>query len=295
MLIVERRKASCYPGGAANVARNLTAFVGTVGLGGVTGRDRHGRRLRRLLERDGVDTTGITEYADATTTVKTRVIAGHQHVVRLDRERIVPLTPRQCARLLSHVSTMAPDTDAIIVSDYGKGLLRQDTAEQISEIARRAGTILAVDPCPRNPLRWPWATVMKPNRAQAAMLTCARLDPGDRDGITRIAAALLEKYQAEQVLVTLADQGMVLCRRDAPPYHAAANVLDVFDVSGAGDTAIGLFVTALCGGATPQEATDIGNRAAGVVVGKLGTATLTPGELLAAFGQQTRRVEAEAS
>jgi len=208
--------------------------------------------------------------------------------VRIDREKKLHLEPGHAAVALTQIEALLPQIDAIIVEDYGKGLLAQPFAEAICDLANRAGKILAVDPNPHNPLAWRHVSVIKPNRveafASAGLPQTEPIDPPTEDtALLEAGRALSQKWDADNLLITLGEQGVLLFRHDAPPYHAPTRAQKVFDVSGAGDTVIALYTLALSAGATPAEAAEIANHASGIVVGKLGTATVTPGELLASF------------
>jgi D-glycero-beta-D-manno-heptose-7-phosphate kinase len=265
-------ESSWFPGGAANVARNLREFAGNVAVAGVVGADAAGERLLGLLSETGIDVAHVQRDPAWATIVKTRIIARHQQIVRVDRERS------------RGPFAMGVDgfegADAIVVADYGKGAISQEIADQLCELARQHHTILAVDPNPGNPVRWKRVTVIKPNRAEAFRAA------GIADDDTKIEAVgrqLLERSNAELLLLTLGEEGMMLFERGKPPYHTPTRAREVFDVSGAGDTAIAVLTAALTGGASPSEAAEIANAAAGVVVGKLGTAAVTLEELAASF------------
>ncbi len=286
--VVETVTEESFPGGAANVARNLAEFTRHASVLGVTGDCVHSEKLKQLLTAEGVDVACVQSHACYQTIVKTRVIARQQHVVRIDREKRMALHPAHAAAALGQISALLPTIDAVIVEDYGKGLLDQAFAGAICSLAERAGKILAVDPNPHNPLDWRHVTIIKPNRAEA-FATANRLpsepvDPPTDDGeLLAVGSVLSEKWNADNLLITLGEQGLMLFRRGEAPYHAPTRAREVFDVSGAGDTVIALFTLALTAGASPDEAAEIANHASGVVVGKLGTATVTPDELLASF------------
>jgi D-beta-D-heptose 7-phosphate kinase/D-beta-D-heptose 1-phosphate adenosyltransferase len=269
---------SWFPGGAANVARNVRELAGHVSLLGVTGDDEHGRRLVRILDEAGIDTSGIICDPARSTIVKTRVIAKHQQVVRVDRERLSvdSISPR----VIEGIRAAAP-VDAAIISDYAKGCVTQDVANEL--IGRFP--IVTVDPSPLNPIDLSGATAIKPNRAEA--LRAANVLDGSAGAIEQVGVQLLDKWRTQLILLTLGEEGMMLFERGRPPYHTPTRAREVFDVSGAGDTAIAAFTVALAAGATPEEAAEIANEASGIVVGKLGTAVVTRDELLA------RRREAE--
>jgi D-beta-D-heptose 7-phosphate kinase/D-beta-D-heptose 1-phosphate adenosyltransferase len=286
--VVEVIKEEWFPGGAANVARNLAEFTRETRLMGVTGDCQHSALLKKLLTEEGIDVAAVASHAAYQTIVKTRIIARTQHVVRIDREKRQRLRPEHAAEALARLDTMLPDLDAIIIEDYGKGALTQEFVTSICAAAKRAGKIVAVDPNPHNPLNWRDVTVIKPNRSEAfASAGMPQVDPIDDPmqdvDLLNVGSILSEKWIAENLLITLGEHGVLLFRKDAPPYHAPTRAQKVFDVSGAGDTVIALFTLALTAGATPAEAAEIANHASGVVVGKLGTATVTPAELLASF------------
>jgi D-glycero-beta-D-manno-heptose-7-phosphate kinase len=286
--VVETVKEESFPGGAANVARNLAEFTRHASVLGVTGDCAHSAKLRQLLTDEGVDVAPIQSHECYQTIVKTRIIARQQHVVRIDREKRLALQPEHAAAALTQISKMLPNVDAVIVEDYGKGLLDQEFAGDICDMTNRAGKILAVDPNPHNPLDWRHVTVIKPNRveafASAGRLPSEPVDPptDDRE-LLAVGQILSEKWNADNLLITLGEHGVMLFRRGEAPKHTPTRAREVFDVSGAGDTVIALFTLALTAGATPGEAAEIANHASGVVVGKLGTATVTPAELLASF------------
>jgi len=287
--VVEVVGESYYPGGAANVARNLREFTAHTSLMGLVGTDSQGQRLCSLLRASGIDTTGVQQDAGCATTVKTRIIARNQQVVRVDRERPGPLTPRQMALANTYLATGIGQVDGIVVADYGKGFLNQDLAGYIGGRARDQGKVLTVDPHPRAPLSWRGATAIKPNRTEAfsaaGMALSAPVVPvtGDR-ALLEAGRKLLGAWDTASLLVTLGEHGMLLFHGDGPPYHTPTRAQEVFDVSGAGDTAIAVFTLGLLAGATPYEAAELANRASGIVVGKLGTATVSPAELEASFG-----------
>lgn len=288
--VVEVIKEEWFPGGAANVARNLAEFTRATRLMGVTGNCRHAAHLKELLAGGGIDVRAVASHECYQTIVKTRIIARTQHVVRIDREKRQRLRPEHAATALVALEAMLPELDAIIIEDYGKGMLTQEFVTAACAAAKRAGKIVAVDPNPNNPLDWRDVTVIKPNRTEAfASAGVPPADPSDHPeqdpDLLRVGGILSEKWLAENLLITLGEHGVLLFRKDAPPYHAPTRAQKVFDVSGAGDTVIALFTLALTAGATPAEAAELANHASGVVVGKLGTATVTPAELLASFTQ----------
>lgn len=278
---------SYYPGGAANVARNVREFTGGTSVMGIAGTDAHGERLLGLLNGSGIDTSGVQRDAGFMTTVKTRVIARNQQVVRVDRERKEPLGPERMARAIELLDQVIRSVDGIVVADYGKGFLTQPLADHICRAAQTHGKILTVDPHPHTSLFWRGATAIKPNRAEAfiaaGMAPSEPVEPASSDAaLLEAGSRLLQKWEARNLLITLGEQGMLLLQPGAAPYHTPTRAKEVFDVSGAGDTAIAVFTLGLASGATPAQAAELANCASGIVVGKLGTATATAAELEAA-------------
>ena len=286
--VVEMTGESFYPGGAANVARNLREFVDHVAIIGLLGKDRSGQQLREILAEGKIDVSDAVEEEAFRTTVKTRIIARQQQVVRVDREQFVNPSPAQIAKVVAAVRKNIPETDAIIFEDYGKGFLTNELVSQIARDARADGKIVAADPNPRHSVDWRGVTVVKPNRAEAfhaAGVPWREPDdaPADDADLRRAGEVLLEKWEAKYVLVTLGEHGMMLFHGQETPLYIPTKARQVFDVSGAGDTAIALFTLGLACEATPTEAAEIANHGSAVVVSKLGTATVTRDELMASF------------
>lgn len=280
-------REDAYPGGAANVARNLASFAGGVSVLGITGEGALTEQLHRLLTDHGIDTSGLLASPEHETIVKTRVIARGQQIARIDRETIKAPSPELEARALAWLEARLPETDAVIIEDYAKGFLTQSFVDAATALAAARGVPLTVDPNPGNPLRWRQAAAVKPNRREA-FAAAGLPDPGDVSleellaTLPALGKRLFELWDTRLLLVTLGEHGMALLERDGTtPYHTPAQAREVFDVSGAGDTAIALFTLALAAGANPAEAAELSNRASSIVVGKTGTATLTPEELLA--------------
>jgi rfaE bifunctional protein kinase chain/domain len=286
--VVEVIRESYYPGGAANVARNVREFTPTVFVMGVIGEDTHAQRLRNLLVEKGIGLDAVQHDRFFQTIVKTRIIARQQQVVRVDREKPQPLTEEAQARHIDKVRQLLPQLDAVIFEDYGKGLLQQGFVDEVASLARREGKLVTADPNPHNRLIWRGITAVKPNRREAFAAANQPWhepdsDPlGDRQ-LLSVGAELLRIWNPDHLLVTLGEQGMILFDQGKPPFHIPSRAREVYDLSGAGDTAIALLTLALASGASAIEAAEISNHASSIVVGKIGTATLTPEELLESF------------
>jgi D-beta-D-heptose 7-phosphate kinase/D-beta-D-heptose 1-phosphate adenosyltransferase len=286
--VVEVTGESFYPGGAANVARNLREFTEGVAVVGTVGTDASGRQLLELLHAQKIETDLVIEDPDFRTIVKTRIIARHQQVVRVDREQIRGPAPEQVEEATAGLRKILPGLDAVIFEDYGKGFLSPELVRQVSADLSAAGKITTADPNPYRAIDWGKVTAVKPNRSEAlhaaGFPSTDPVDPPLEDAALLAAGAkLLSAWDTQLLLITLGEQGMMLLERNKAPHHIPTRARQVFDVSGAGDTAIALFTLALCCEASPVEAAEISNHASAVVVAKLGTATVTPAELIASF------------
>jgi rfaE bifunctional protein kinase chain/domain len=286
--VVEVVRESCYPGGAANVARNVREFTGHVQLCGLIGADSYADRLRALLRQCRIGLQPLQSEPTHQTIVKTRIVARQQQVVRVDRERPQVPSPAVLERTLAAVEMLLPELDAVVFEDYGKGFLSQKLIDQIAPLAAARKVVVTADPNPRNPLRWRGMTAIKPNRAEAfAAAGEVYREPGPNPvedaALHRVGTRLVTEWGPKLLLVTLGEQGMMLFQPEHAPLHIPPRAREVYDLSGAGDTAIALLTLALACDASPQEAAQISNHASGVVVGKLGTATLTPEELRESF------------
>jgi len=288
VLDVQRRAA--YPGGAANVARNLASLGATAGLAGIIGQDQPGHHLLQLLKDENIGTGSIRATSLRPTTHKTRICAitrqlhdhldieDQQQIVRVDDESRATLDLESKKWLFNRLREEIRTHDAIILEDYAKGLIDQELVTLVISEAKTHNKIVAIDPNPNNPFDWSGATALKPNRREA-FLTAGLPYSQDEEAVLKAGTALQKKHAIRYLLVTLGEAGMLLLDEGQKPYHTPTRAQDVFDVSGAGDTAIAAFTLALAAGATGIEAAEIANHAAGVVVGKLGTATLNVEEL----------------
>ena len=286
--VVELERESFMPGGAANVARNLTAFGAEVELFGLVGKDDGARQLRALLKEEKVDGRGLRAVNDRLTTLKTRVVAHQQQVVRIDRGTKPTGDLRATKWLMKAVEKNIDGADAIIVADYNKGVVTQELIEGLRTLCRPRGIWLSLDPKPLHQLEVSGFSLMTPNRSElfemAGVADEIYHENPLRDKHLMVAVKAVQvKYQPALLLVTLSEQGMLLAQRGARPVVVPTMAQEVYDVSGAGDTVIASFTIAIAAGASPLEATLFANHAAGLVVGKIGTATVSPKELAASF------------
>ncbi len=284
--VVEVEREFSYPGGAANVARNLKQFCQEVYVLGQIGKDDAGEKLKRLMSKEGLRTDGLMVAENIPTIVKTRIIAQHQQIVRVDREKKMLRDASVLNNAMAQSHALLESIDAILFEDYGKGFLCQELVDAI--LSKRTHQVITSDPHPANLLHWPGIAVIKPNRSEAfaaagIALTPPIFPPEEDGALIAVGEGLLKKWQSQALLITLGEQGMMLFRLGHPPYHTPTRAQEVFDVSGAGDTAIALYTIGISAGATPQEAAELANHAAGIVIGKIGTATCSPQELKESF------------
>ncbi|HEV2705022.1 MAG TPA: D-glycero-beta-D-manno-heptose-7-phosphate kinase [Pyrinomonadaceae bacterium] len=281
--VVDIRRESVRLGGAANVLNNLVALGARADLVGVVGDDAAGARLRAALSETSPDSTGDSLITDAArpTTLKTRIIAHNQLVVRADRERRAPVDAEVEARLVEMLLRLLPGADAFVVSDYDKGAVTPRVLAEVLPAARAAGTPVLIDPKIRNFSSYRPATLVTPNHHEALRLTNTEDDTDE--GMARAARAIRALLDCDCVLITRGEQGMMLLEGDGEPTYVGTAAREVYDVTGAGDTVIATLAAACASGASLVEAAMLANHAAGIVVGKLGTATADASELLASF------------
>lgn len=286
--VVDFARESFMPGGAANVARNLAALRVKTELFSVIGRDDAATRLNELLREQKVGCRGLIAHPGRATSIKTRIVAHQQQVVRVDRETRLETDKATTRRLLATLEPSVLAADAVIVCDYGKGVITQTLLDGLRQFCHARGVWLSLDPKPIHSLNLSALSLVTPNRKEAFELAGLpdanrASDPLKDANLLKAADKLLHELAPALLLITLGDQGMLLCQRKQKPFHIPTVAQEVFDVSGAGDTVIASFTMAIAAGASPLEAAILSNHAAGVVVGKVGTATVTPEELLASF------------
>jgi D-beta-D-heptose 7-phosphate kinase/D-beta-D-heptose 1-phosphate adenosyltransferase len=276
--VVRVRERKYALGGAANVAQNVAALGARVELVAAVGGDAAGATLRSMLGGIGADPRGIVD-ADRPTTTKSRVLARGQQVVRFDEEEDAELPPAEVARLTAAVRRAVEDADALVLEDYNKGVLVAPVITQAIAWATERGMPVVVDPKYRNFFAYRGATVFKPNRRELELALGAAVDLDHPDSLPDV----FRRLGVEHLLLTLGERGMALFSAGGDVYRVPTTARDVYDVVGAGDTVTAYLATMLAAGATAREAAVIANFAAGVEVGKLGAATVTAEEVLAAY------------
>ncbi len=291
--VVSVKERNFKPGGAANVAANLSALGAKVSVLGVVGNDKYSKDLVDELQARGIDHSGIITEKGRRTTLKSRVLAGHQQVVRIDCEDVGSLKAATQEKIKDFIQSRLKKFQAVIIEDYGKGVIDKHTLPTIIRQAKQDRTIITVDPKEEHFELYKGVTAITPNRkeAQNAVRYLKMIDDksafkvyNDKlftvSQIHHAGRELMEHLQLENLLMTLGEQGMMLFEKGKQPEHIPTVAQEVFDVSGAGDTAIAVFTLARACGASPLEAARLANAASGIVVGKVGTETITRQELL---------------
>lgn len=279
VLLVEREKHML--GGAGNVVANLAALGAQATLVAVVGPDTVGADIQKQLEALGIK-AALETSADRFTTVKSRFVSGTQQMLRVDREKVLPVPANVESNIISRIEQLVPETGAVILSDYKKGLLTDKIISATIACAQRHGKPVIVDPKGHDFSRYRGATVITPNRKE--LETATGMKAGTDDELRAAALKLIKECDIGTVLATRSKDGMsIISGNGAPPVHIPAHVREIFDVSGAGDTVIATFSAGLAAGLPIRNAALLANIAAGIVVGKPGTATARPDEIRAAL------------
>jgi len=267
------------------VAKNIVALKGEVELAGVVGRDPAGQILKKVMIPARIGLGGIISSTRRPTTNKMRIVVGHQQVVRVDRENRNEIDSETVQKLLRRLKNEISRIDGIIIADYGKGVVTQLLIDGIRQICHGSGCWISLDPKPVHSLDISGLSLITPNRKETFELAgisdtqCATNPLNDRPLLEAVRKIRITK-RPSILLVTLGELGMLLCQQDCQPIHIPTVARNVFDVSGAGDTVIAVFTLAVVSGASPIEAAVLANQAAGVVVGKRGTSTVRPKEII---------------
>lgn len=278
--VVRVEKETVKLGGAANVAANIRALGAEAVLFGICGPDEAGRQLRGLLTERGIDDSGLVDCPGRPTTIKTRIIAHNQQVVRADREEDSPVTSEIVAQLAERMTASGP-FDGIIFSDYGKGVLTDEALKLFIAAGKKAGVPMVVDPKRGDFSQYHGVTSLTPNQKEAEQACALSI----RDGASLAAAGqkLLDRTAAGAVLITRGEHGMALFYQDGRDGHLDTRATTVYDVTGAGDTVIAVYTAALATGADFLDAAQLANHAAGLAVRELGTAAITADQLRGIF------------
>ena len=282
--VVSVTRENLLLGAAANVVQNIHSLGGRVDICGVIGQDDAGKQLQQMLRSQGIPTDGLVVEPGRPTTIKTRVIAHHQQVVRFDRETKEGIGREAHRQIYAHVQDrIANGLNAIVLSDYCKGVVTRDLVRDIVRLARKHDIVVSVDPKVNHFGMYSGVTVLTPNTKEAS--TGAQIEIYDDASLLKAGAALLRKLSCDAVLITRGEHGMSLFEKSGRITHIPTEARDVFDVTGAGDTVISTLTLAMAAGAMLVDAARIANVAAGIVVGVVGTATVTPEQLKSRIGR----------
>ena len=281
---VERQ--SYMPGGASNVANNIRALEGNVFISGVVGSDERAERLLELLSDKGITTEGVIPDSGRPTTLKTRIIAGHQQVVRVDREKIDHLSGVILKNIIDYAKKTISQADAVIIEDYGKGVITPLLLKEIIKVAKSHKKIITVDPKEEHISYYKGVTSLTPNNHEASIASGIKIK--DEKTLETAGRKLLKKLHCESVLITRGESGMCLFEQDGKITNIPTAAQQVFDVSGAGDTVIAVFTLAMASGANALDAAKLANIAAGIVIGKVGVAVTNQKELIGRIQHRQR-------
>ena len=273
--VVNVKEEKFVLGGAANVVNNLASLGAKTICFGVIGNDANGERLLGAFADKKIDVSGLIRDKERTTIVKRRIIGSNQQLLRIDWEDITPISTFLEYALLRNIESKIDELDAVILSDYDKGVLTPMVAKEIVRMCRDRGKIVTVDPKPKNAMNYYGATSMTPNRKEAK--ECLGMERATN--MEEVGKELKEKLKLDNLLLTRSEEGMSLFIEDKI-VNIPAFAKEVYDVTGAGDTVISVFTLAAASGVSWHEAAKIANTAAGVVVGKMGTSTVTKDEIL---------------
>jgi rfaE bifunctional protein kinase chain/domain len=293
--IINKRRSALAAGGAANVAANIASLGGIPELVGMCGVDDAGRELMAILKGQGISPEHIVTDAGRPTTVKTRIIAHNQHVVRVDEEETGWASRAIAVRVIDLVRSLLPMSDLVVISDYAKGLMSPSLLGGIFRLARDQGRRVVVDPKAHEYARYRGAYLLTPNRSEA--LSAAGIPAGRADGVAAAGARLLGTLRVGAVLITQGEAGMTLFERGRRPVYFPAMARTVYDVTGAGDTVVATISLALAAGAGLPVTAELANLAAGMAVEQVGTSTVTADQLRRALlnGRLSRRRRAGAA
>ena len=288
VLVLEHAGEKVVPGGAANVVHNVATLGGQAFAVGLIGNDKAGSGLRDILNDKNVDTTGLIVEENRPTITKTRIIAGgsatvSQQIVRIDQEMKSPILSQTEESFINILKQVIDKIDAVVLSDYGSGMLSDKIRNFIIESCQEKNIKTIVD-SRYDILKFEGVSFVKQNEAEAAKAVGFELT--SEEAVVTAGKILLEKLQAEGIIISRGEQGMSLIQDNGEIHHIpVVDKSEVFDVSGAGDTAVAAFILAIASGAKPVEATKIANFAAGIAVRKLGTATVSNEELKEVLGE----------
>ena len=282
--VVSIQKEDFTLGGAGNVVNNAVALGAKVSIVGVIGTGRNGQLLLKRFNELGVDKKGIIKESGRTTIQKTRIIAanhGDQQVLRIDREKKQDISTSTLEKMIRFIEDKMPDIDVVLISDYGKGLITKSLLSKVTASAKKYKKMIIVDPKGLDFSKYSGVSLLTPNKKEAALASGVEIN--NESSLEKAANKFLENLSLDNLLITCGKDGMVLFEKNKEPFRVKAEARQVFDVSGAGDTVLAVFGLAVATGASIHNSVAIANTAAGIVVGKVGTATVSKQELTSAL------------
>lgn len=275
--VVNLKRKTLVPGGAANVAANVAGLGAEAYLVGITGTDQEGENLPKILAEMNISGEFLIKNTDRTTTVKTRIIAQNQQIARIDQEEICSLSIDTEEIIMEKIASLMDKTDAVIISDYAKGMISENIAMRLITIAKSADKIVIVDPKGENYKKYENATILTPNKKEIYEAT--GLDTESSESLEEAGSFLLESLKLEGLLITRGEKGMTLFQKGRKSRNLHASARKVYDVTGAGDTVIATLAVAVAAGENFYEAAHLANTAAGLVVERVGTTAINIGDL----------------
>lgn len=289
--VVEVERESMMLGGAANVVNNLSSLGAKVSLCGVVGADPSAQEIKKRLQELDASAEGLIVEPGRPTSTKTRIVAGHQQVVRFDHETKAVILPATTRKIYEFLETNWESFQAIIISDYAKGVIDEGLLQKILKLNRQKPKLICVDPKEKNMGLYKGVSLITPNKKEAAFAAGQVIE--SEEDLIKAGQKIIQKLQCENLVITLGSEGMALFKRSGEFIKIPTFAREVFDVSGAGDTVVSVLTLALACGAALSEAVALANFAAGVVVGKIGTASVTPEELKKYIRVEKNRVSTE--
>ena len=286
--VVEVTRESMMLGGAANLVTYLKSLGAQVSLCGVVGKDEAAQEISKKLKEMGVDSHGLICESHRPTSKKTRIVAGHQQVVRFDHETKACVASETTQKISAFLEKNWKKFDAIIISDYGKGMITPLLLEKITKLHEKNSKLISVDPKERNMEYYKGVSLITPNKKEASF--AAQKDIETEEDLKETGRKIIHRLQCENLVITLGADGMALFKKSGEFLKIPTFAKEVFDVSGAGDTVVSVLTLALSCGASLEEAAVLANFAAGIVVGKIGTASVTPEELKKYIQVEKKRI-----
>jgi len=279
--VVAVKKETRIPGGAANVVNNLADLDIKVFVSGIIGNDWGGKFLKKYFAQKNVNTDGIILTDDRPTIIKTRIVAHDQQVVRVDKEKIKPILHDHIKQLVDFIKSIINEIDAILLSDYGKGVVIPEVIKNSVKLAHKYDKIVSVDPKVEHFFQYKKVTLLTPNHKEASQATGIKIN--SQEDVYKAGKYIMQKLNSDYLIITQSKDGMTVFKKNGQAKHIPTHAREVYDVTGAGDTVVATVTAALISGLDIEKSAVLSNLAAGVVVGEVGTTTITTQKLLNAI------------